>query len=262
MIHPTAIIDPKAQLDSSVQVGPYAIIEAGVTLGPDCIVGPHVHLLGQTVIGARNRFHTGCVIGDWPQDLKYKGEPTGLRIGDDNVFREGSTVHRSAKVGEETIVGSHLYLMATAHIGHNALVGDHVIIANATALAGHTVVQDRAFVSATCLIHQFTRVGTLALMQGGACISKDLPPFCVARGNNGICGLNSVGLRRAGFTSEQRIELKRLYHLLFRSGEKLRVALNTASMEFTSEPARQMIEFVASARRGVLSDTRKIADEE
>lgn len=262
MIHPTAIIDSQAQLDSSVQVGPYAIIDAGVTLGPDCIVGPHVHLTGLTVIGARNRFHTGCVIGDWPQDLKYKGEPTGLRIGDDNVFREGSTVHRSNKVEDVTILGSNNYLMATAHVGHNCTVGSHVIIANAAALAGHVTVQDRAFVSATCLIHQFTRVGTLAMMQGGACISKDLPPYCVARGNNGICGLNSVGLRRAGFNSEQRMELKRLYHLLFRSGQKLRVALNTASMEFTSEPARLMIEFVAATRRGVLSDTGKMADDE
>lgn len=262
MIHPTAIIHSKARLDASVEVGPYAIIDAEVALGPGCVVGPHVHLTGRTVIGARNRFHTGCVIGDAPQDLKYDGAPTGLRIGDDNVFREGSTVHRSNKLSEETVVGSHNYVMGTAHIGHNVVIGNQVIICNGAGLAGHVVVQDRAFISATCLVHQFTRVGTLALMQGGACISKDLPPFCVARGNNGVCGLNSVGLRRAGFTPEQRLELKRLYHLLFRGGQRLRLALNTAAMEFTSDAALQMIEFVAASRRGVLADTGKSADEE
>src|ERR1044072_8010525 len=119
MIHPTAIIHPKAKLDSTVQIGPYAVIDEGVELGAHCVVGPHVYLTGQTNIGARNRFHAGCVIGDAPQDLKYKDEPTGLRIGDDNVFREHMTAHRSAKVGEETMIGSNNFLMAHAHVAHN-----------------------------------------------------------------------------------------------------------------------------------------------
>ena len=262
MIHPTALIHPKAQLDPSVEVGPYAVIDAGVIIGPDCTVGPHAYLTGHTTIGARNRIHAGCFIGDAPQDLKYKDEPTRLRIGDDNVIREAATIHRSNKMEEDTVIGSHNFLMATCHVGHNVVIGDHTVICNYATLAGHVVIQDRAFVSGTCLMHQFTRVGALSLMQGGAAISKDLPPFCIARGNNGLCGLNSVGLRRAGFTSEQRLELKKLYHLLFRSGQKLRLALNAASMEFTSEPARQMIEFVAAARRGVLADTGKRTDEE
>jgi UDP-N-acetylglucosamine acyltransferase len=171
MIHPTAIIDPKAQLDSSVEVGPYVVIDGGVRLGAGCRVGPHVHLTGETVIGSGNLFHAGCVIGDAPQDLKYKGEPTRLRIGDDNVFREHATVHRSTDLDGETVIGSRCLLMAHSHVGHNVQVGDHAIVANGVLLAGHASIGDRVFISGNCLVHQFVRIGTLALMQGGAGIS-------------------------------------------------------------------------------------------
>ena len=199
MIHPTAIIHPQAKLDPTVRVGPYAVIDAAVELGEDCVVGPQVHLTGWTKIGAGNKFHAGCVIGDAPQDLKYKDEPTRLVIGDHNVFREHVTVNRATTPDAATVVGSDNFIMASAHIGHNCAVGSQVIIANGALLGGHVTVQDRAFISGTCLVHQFTRVGTLAIMQGGAGVSKDVPPFTVARGVNGICGLNVVGLRRAGF---------------------------------------------------------------
>jgi len=255
MIHPTAIIHPKAKLDSTVQVGPFAVIDAGVELGANCVVGPHVHLTGLTTIGTGNRFHAGCVIGDAPQDLKYKDEPTRLRIGDQNVFREHVTIHRSNKIAEDTVIGSHNFFMANSHVAHNCAVGDHVILANGALLGGHAVVQDRAFLSGNCLVHQFTRVGTLALMQGGAAISQDLPPFTIAQRENEICGLNVVGLRRAGFTAEQRLELKRLYHLLFRSGKNLRDALSEARKDFTSAPTRVLLDFIAGAKRGVCSDS-------
>jgi len=254
MIHPTAIIHPKAKLDSTVEVGPYVVIDEGVEIGPNCFIGPHVYITGLTTIGAHNRFHASCVIGDAPQDLKYDGAPTRLRIGDHNVFREHSTAHRSTKPGEETIIGSHNFLMANAHVAHNSLVGDHVIIANGVALGGHVVVQDRAFLSGNCLVHQFCRVGTLAIMQGGTAISQDLPPFTVAGGDNRICGLNIVGLRRAGFKPEERLELKRLYRALFRSGRNLRSAVAAARSEFSSPAAKTLLDFVASARRGVCSD--------
>src|ERR1051326_2681532 len=262
MIPPTPIIHPKAQLDPTVSVGPYAVVDEHVVAGPNCWIGPHAHLTGHTTIGAGNRFHAGCVIGDAPQDLKYAGAPTPLRIGDHNVFREHTTEHRSNRESEATVIGSHNFLMAHSHVGHNAQVADHVIVANGALLAGHALVQDRAFISGNCLVHQFVRVGTLALMQGGAAISKDLPPYCVARGDNGICGLNSVGLRLAGFTAEQRLELKRLYHALFRSGEKLSAALAAARGSFTSEHARALLEFVAATRRGLCADTGKSAEEE
>ena len=255
MIHPTAIIHSKAKLDSTIQVGPYTVIDEGVELGADCVVGPHVYLAGLTTIGAGNHFHAGCVIGDAPQDLKYKGEPTRLRIGDYNVFREHFTVHRSTKLDAETVIGSHNFFMANSHVAHNCVVGDHVILANGALLGGHAEVQERAFISGNCLVHQFTRVGTLALMQGGSAISKDLPPFTVASGINGICGLNSVGLRRAGFTAEQRLELKKLYHLLFRGGKNLRAALAELQKKFTSPTAKILLDFVADAKRGVCADS-------
>ncbi len=254
MIHPTAIVHPKAQLDPSVSVGPFALIDEHVTVGPNCRVGPHVYLTGIATIGADNVFHAGCVIGDAPQDLKYKDEPTRLRIGDHNTFREHVTVHRSNKENEETVIGSHNFLMAHSHVGHNSMVGDQMILANGALLGGHVTVQDRAFISGNCLVHQFVRVGTLALMQGGSAISQDLPPYCVARGDNGICGLNIVGLRRAGFTSEQRQELKRLYQVLFRNGQKRSAAIAAAHKEFTSKPARILLEFVAAGKRGICGD--------
>jgi len=255
MIHSTAIIHPGAQLDPSVTVGPFALVDAHVIIGKSCRIGPHCHLTGHTAIGANNTFHTGCVIGDAPQDLKYREEPTRLRVGDNNAFREHVTVHRSNQEAEETVIGSDNFFMAHSHVGHNAAVSDHVIVANGALLGGHVVVQDRAFISGNCLVHQFVRVGTLSLMQGGSAISKDLPPYCVARGENGICGLNSVGLRRAGFTSEQRAELKRLYHALFRGGQNLSTALAAAGNAFKSDDARALLGFVAASKRGICADT-------
>jgi UDP-N-acetylglucosamine acyltransferase len=254
VIHPTAIVHPQAKLDPTVVVGPYAVIDEGVELGAHCIVGPHVYLTGLTTIGAHNVFHAGGVIGDAPQDLKYQGEPTRLRIGDHNVFHEHVTAQRANRPDTETVIGSHNFIMANAHVGHNCLVGSQVIMANGVLLAGHVEVGDRVFISGNCLIHQFCRVGTLALMQGGSAISKDLPSFTIARGDNGICGLNVVGLRRAGFTAAQRLELKRLYRALFRSGKNLRAAVEAAQKSFTSPAAKVLLDFVAGARRGVCAD--------
>lgn len=254
VIHPTAIIHPKAQLDSSVEVGPYAIISENVQIGSGCVIGPHVVIDGVTCIGARNRFHAGAVIGDAPQDLKYRNEPTRVRIGDDNVFREHVTVHRSTKPDGETVVGSNNLFMAGAHVGHNSTVGNHVIMANGALLGGHVTVDDRAFISGNCLLHQFTRVGTLVMMQGGSAASKDVPPFTVVMGVNTICGLNVVGLRRAGLTSDERLELRRLYHALFRSGKNLRAAVVEAEKTFSGKPSKALLEFVITAKKGVCSD--------
>jgi len=264
MIHPTAIIHPQARLGANVRVGAYAVIDAGVELGAGCVIGPQVYLTGATKIGADNRFHAGSVIGDAPQDLKYKDEPTRLEIGDANVFREHVTVHRSNKLAEATVIGSHNLFMAGAHVAHNCRVGSHAILANGATLGGHVTVQDRAFLSGHCLVHQFCRVGTLAIMQGGSAISKDLPPFTVARGDNGICGLNTVGLRRAGYSAADRLELRKLYHALFRSGKLFRVAVAEAEKVFGSAGARILLDFIATSQRGMCADTgnsRRDADE-
>jgi UDP-N-acetylglucosamine acyltransferase len=258
MIHPTAIIHSKARVDSTVRIGPYAVIDEGVEMGPGCVVGPHVYLTGVSSIGANNHFFAGCVIGEAPQDLKYAGALTGVRIGDHNVFREHVTVHRSNKLDEQTVIGSHNFLMQHSHVAHNCVLQNHVILASGALLGGHATVEDRAFVSGNCLVHQFARVGTLAMMQGGSAISKDLPPFTMAAGVNTVCGLNTVGLRRAGFTPEERLELKRVYRALFRESRPLRAALKEAREKFRSGPAQTMLGFIAESKRGVCADVSPV----
>ncbi len=256
-IHRTAVVHPKAHLGDSVVVGPFSVVDEHVTLGAGCILGPQVTITGHTDVGVRNKFHAGAVVGDAPQDLKYGGSPTRLRIGDDNVFREHVTIHRSSKLDEETVIGNGNLFMVGSHAGHNCVVGNQNVFANGSLLAGHVTVADRAFISGNCLVHQFTRIGRLAMMQGGSAISRDLPPFCIARGDNGICGLNVVGLRRLGFDAAQRLELRALYLLLFRSRQRLADLLVEARSKHRSDPAQEMIEFVATARKGVCRDTGK-----
>ncbi len=254
MIHPTAIIDPRAQLDVGVEVGPYAVIDAGVVVGPRCKIGPFVHLTCKTTIGADNTFHTGAVIGTPPQDFKYTGSLSRTRIGDRNAFREHVTVNRATDETQDTIIGSDNLFMAGSHVGHNARVGNRCVLANAALLAGHVEVHDCAVISGSCLVHQFVRVGTFAMMQGGAGISKDLPPYTMAQGVNAICGLNSVGLRRAGVCSEDRLELKRLYRFLFRGSLGLLRAVDEARRTFRRFPSIRLLDFIELSKRGVPTD--------
>ena len=253
-IHPTAIIHPSARVAADVEIGPLAVIDAGVELGAGCRVGPYVHLTGCSIIGARNAFGTGCVIGGPPQDLRFAGGPTRVRIGDDNVFREHVTVHCANRLDEDTVIGSGNLLMTHAHVGHNSRIGNQTIIANGALLGGHVVVADRAFVSGNCLVHQFVRVGTLAMMQGGSAISQDLPPYCISRGDNGLSGLNVIGLRRAGVDAETRLELRRLYHALFRLGLRRAAAVQAAEALARSDWGRTLVEFVRSSRRGIVAE--------
>jgi UDP-N-acetylglucosamine acyltransferase len=263
MIHPTAIIHPAAKVDPTAQIGPFSVIGEHVEIGPGTVIGPHASFTGRVTMGEGNRFHAGCVIGDEPQDLKYKGEPTGVRIGSKNVFREFATVHRSNSVKEETVVGSNNLFMVNSHVGHNSQVGDHVILANGALLGGHVTVGDRAFLSGNCCVHQFVRVGTLSMMQGSSAISRDLPPYSIAKGGvNILCGLNVVGLRRAGISAADRLELKKVYRTLFRDGLKLKEAIAMALEEFKSEPARVLIDFVASSKRGLCADVGFAGHEE
>jgi UDP-N-acetylglucosamine acyltransferase len=251
MIHPTAVVHAGARLGQGVEVGPFVVIDENVVVGDGCRLGPGVYLTGHTTIGRENQIHAGAVLGDAPQDLKYRHEPTRLIIGDRNVFREHVTVHRSAKLEEATEIGSHCLLMAGSHVGHNCRLGDHVILANGALLGGHVRVEDRVFISGNCLVHQFVTIGTLAMMQGGAAISLDLPPFCMAAGVNELCGLNTIGLRRAGISSDQRLELRRLYHALFRRRGRLRDAISSLAGSRLAEPARRLLEFASASKRGV-----------
>ncbi|HTI73052.1 MAG TPA: acyl-ACP--UDP-N-acetylglucosamine O-acyltransferase [Candidatus Limnocylindria bacterium] len=261
-IHPTAVIDPHAEIDEDCLIGPGAVIDAHVRIGAGCRIGPGVYLTGHTTLGPGNCLHAGAVIGDAPQDLKYSGAPTRLRIGANNVFREHVTVHRSNKLEEDTQIGDGNLFMAGSHVGHNCILGNHNVLANGALLAGHVTLADRAFISGNCLVHQFCRVGRLALMQGGSAISKDLPPFCIARGDNGMAGLNTIGLRRAGFDSPTRLALRQLFKVLFRRNERMSAALERARREFAHEVCLEQIAFVAASRRGVCAATGRIGADE
>jgi UDP-N-acetylglucosamine acyltransferase len=261
-IHPTAVIDPRAEIGAGTKVGPYAVIDANVRVAENCEIGPHVYITGHTQIGAGTMIHAGAVIGDWPQDVRFAGGPTGVIIGEKNVIREHVTIHRSNRVDEPTTLGTNNLLMAHSHVGHNSAVGNHVIVANGALLAGHVTVADRAFISGNCLLHQFVRIGTLALMQGGAGVSKDLPPYTVARGNNSISGLNTIGLRRAGSTSDERLELRRLYHLLFRGNQSFAATIDAARVRFHSAHASVLLDFLATGKRGFCADRGHRSDAE
>src|SRR5262249_9693636 len=171
-----------------------------------------------------------------------------------NVFRECVTVHRANLESDQTVIGSHNLLMGCCHIAHDCHLGNYVIIANGALVGGHVHIADRVLISGNCLVHPFVRVGTLAMMQGGSAISKDLPPFTVARGDNTCCGLNTIGLRRAGLSPADRLELKQLYHSLFRSGLNLRKAVTAARDKFSGPSARLMLEFIEATKRGVVFD--------
>ena len=257
MIHPTAIVHENAEIHPGAEIGPYTIIDGHVTLGADCVVGPHVHLTGHTTIGSGNRFHTGCVIGDAPQDVKYNNEPTRLIIGDGNTFREHVTVHRSNSLEEDTRLGSENIFMANSHVGHNSVVGNKAILANGALVGGHAMIGDGAFLSGNAVVHQFCRVGSMAMMQGCSGVSLDLPPFTIVRGINGMCGLNSVGLKRAGFSSEERLELKQAYRALFMGNDLMKDAIAKAREQFTGVLAGQLLDFIYSSERGTCSHTKR-----
>jgi UDP-N-acetylglucosamine acyltransferase len=262
VIHPSAIIHPKAKLHASAKVGPYAVIDEGVTIGAGCVIGPHVYLTGQTIIGERNQVFAGCVIGEAPQDLKYKGAPTGVKIGNGNVFREHVTVHRSSELGAETVIGSDNFLMANSHVAHNCQIGNRCIFANGVLLGGHVIVDDAAFLSGNAVVHQHVRVGKLAMLQGGSALSMDLPPYTIGHDLNVLCGLNVVGLRRAGVSAAERLELKQVYRALFREGINLRPAVEAARNKFRSGPAQEMLGFVATSKRGICFDNGKKSQSE
>ncbi len=251
MIHSTAIIDSKAEVDSTAEVGPYTVIDAGVVVGPECSIGPYVHLTGKTTIGSRNTFYAGSVIGQAPQDFKYDGSPTGLTIGDQNTFREGVTVHRSNNVDGSTVVGSSNYFMVNSHVGHNSEIGDQCVFANGALLGGHVTVADRVFMSSYAAVHQFIRIGRLTMLQGGSKISKDVPPFTITTGLNGLCGLNQVGLRRAEIPPEERKELKAVYRQLFLQDRPITQAAKAAQSEFVRSPSLELLKFVLSSSQGV-----------
>jgi UDP-N-acetylglucosamine acyltransferase len=261
-IHPTAIVSSSARLASDVVVGPYVVIEDDVDIGPGCEIGPHAVIKRYTSIGARNRIFEHALLGGEPQDVKFKGEPSRLVVGDDNLIREFCTLHRASGEGETTLVGSRNFFMVGIHIAHNCVIGDDNIFANEVALAGHITVEDHVFLSNNVGAHQFVRMGRYAMVGGKSKIVQDVLPFLITDGFPAtLRGVNSVGLRRAGFSQEARQALKSAYRLLFRSSLPLEDALNELE-KLSDENVDHLTQFIRSSKRGFPRAQRRIAGSE
>ena len=250
-IHPTAVVSPQAELDAEVDVGPYVVIDGAVQVGRGTRILAHAVLTGWTRIGRDNEIHMGAVVGHVPQDVAYTGARSSLRIGDRNVIREHSQIHRGTKAESETVVGDDNFLMQHAHVAHNCRLGNHTIIGGGALLAGYVTVEDRAFVSGNCVVHQTVRIGTLALLRGLSRTSRDVPPFCIMDGTHTVRGINVVGLRRAGFSPERIAALRGAFSTLFRRRGDLSRKVETLLDSDPSDDVRRLIEFIRRSERGV-----------
>ena len=252
-IHPTAFVHPQAKIGENVQIGPFCIIGENVQIGDDCKLVSGVVIDGNTIIGKGNKFFHAAVIGTNPQDLKYKGEPTQLIIGDNNIFREFVTVNRSATMTEATTVGNNCLIMAYAHIAHNCQIGNNAIIANAVNIAGHVHIHDFVTIGGMTAVHQFVKIGKYAFVGGVSGVKKDVPPYTRGEGMPyKAIGLNSVGLRRKGFSSDKIEAIKQIYKLFFQSSLNVSQALQKISgwKELTAEQ-KEFVEFVRNSERGI-----------
>ena len=254
-IHQLAAVHENAVIGDNVTIGPFAVIGENITLGNGCEVGPHAVLDGWTEIGERCKFHAGASIGSPPQDLKYKGEKTRLIIGDECVFREYSTANTgTANGGGITKVGARCLIMAYAHVAHDCLLGDHVIMANSVALSGHVTIEDYAIVGGLVGIHQFVRIGAHCMVGGFSGISQDVPPYMVTSGGDRpkVYGLNSIGLKRRGFSDEALNALEKAYRILFRSKLSMKNATERVRAEVPALPEIQnLLHFIEHSERGI-----------
>jgi UDP-N-acetylglucosamine acyltransferase len=256
-----AVVSARARLGSGVSIGPFCVVEDEVEIGDDCHIGPHVTILRFTALGPGCRVHPTAVLGDLPQDQRFRDAVSYVQIGAGCVIREGVTVHRGTEPGSATVVGDGALLMANSHVGHNARVGRNVTLANGTLLGGHSEIGDYSFLSGNCLVHQFTRVGMLAMMSGGSAVQMDVPPFCMTRSlsPNTIACLNVVGLRRSGMPSHERVKLKRAFDILYRSGASVPAAIESIEREIDTPSARELCRFLRSAKRGICKFFRDAA---
>src|SRR5437773_8875052 len=262
-IHPTALVDPNAQIGAEVEIGPFSIIGPQAVIGEKTIVQSHVVIEGEVTIGSGNFIGHGAIIGAPPQDVSFSPERrTRVEIGNDNIIREYCTIHRGSPEGSATKIGDKNFLMAGAHIGHNCLIGNNVIIANNCLLAGYVRVDDGALLGGGSTFHQFMHIGRLVMVQGSSAFGKDLPPFVIAAERNSVFGLNVIGLRRAGFSADDRDEIKAAFKLLYMSGLNISQALEkAAAMEFGAA-AREFFAFVAPARKRGICPYKSGATEE
>lgn len=258
-IHPTALVDSGAELGFNVSVGPFSVVSGNVRIGDNSVLGQHVIIHPFTTIGPDCFIHANAVLGGLPQDLAFQNVESYVRIGAKCVIREGVTIHRGTKAETATVVGDGCFLMVNSHLAHNVKLGVRVIVANGALLAGYVEVGDMAFISGNVVIHQFVKIGRLAMLGGGCAIGKDVPPYCMTRpgGVNDVIGLNVVGMRRAGMDAGQRLEIKRLFNLLYRSGLNISEAADKMGREYSSESAAEFRRFIEHSDRGICwSSTR------
>jgi UDP-N-acetylglucosamine acyltransferase len=251
-IHLTAVISPEADLADDVRVGAYAVIEGRVCLGSGCVIHPYVHLIGPLVMGKANHVFTGAILGGRPQHLKYDDEPTRVEIGDENIFREHVTVHRGTAHSWVTRIGSHNFFMANSHIAHDCHIGNHCILANGALVGGHCTLADNVYLSGNSALHQFVRVGRLALLSGVSASTRDMPPFIIQQGIDSIAGVNVVGMRRSGMASRDIDAIRRAFHVIFCQGLIRPNALAQVEQELgTVAAVMELVAFIRESKRGV-----------
>lgn len=251
-IHPSAIIDSRAELDPSVEVGPFTIIDGPVTIASGTRVSSHVHISGNTRIGHDNEIHMGAIIGHIPQHKAYKPGDSGVVIGDRNVIREYASIHRAYHDGHNTMIGDDNFLMGYSHVAHDCQLGNGIVLANGALLAGHSHVGNLANISGNVAVHQFVRIGRLAMIGGLARVAKDVPPFMMVEGNSTVRGMNTVGMRRAGFELDARSKIKDAYRILYRSGLNVPQALDQIEAQLGDvETIRELLTFIRESVRGI-----------
>lgn len=256
-IHPTAIIDPKAELDASVEVGPYCVIESNVHVAAGCRLYHGVYLTGWTEIGENCELHPGVIVGHEPQDTKYGGERSYCHIGRGTILREYVTIHRGTVPDSETVVGEDCFLLGGSHVAHNCILGDRVTLINNVLLGGHVEIGNGATLGGAAMVHQFVRIGELAMIAGDARVTKDVVPFALSDVKGRVAGLNRVGLRRAGLTREQVQDIREAYRLLFAKGLAFPEAVERLAGEAQSPPCQRLARFLQEhSKRGVAGRSR------
>ncbi|HKY07989.1 MAG TPA: acyl-ACP--UDP-N-acetylglucosamine O-acyltransferase [Candidatus Binatia bacterium] len=251
-IHRTAVIDPRAEIDSDVEIGAYAVIDGPVKIKRRTRVMAHVYLTGWTEIGEENEIHPGAALGGPPQDKAYRGQESYLKIGARNVIREYSQIHRGTAAGSATIIGNDNFLMATSHIGHNCRIGDGVVLANGALLGGHVEVGNNVFISGNCVVHQFVRIGDYALMRGLSGTSRDVPPYAIVDWQHTVRGVNVVGLKRAGFDERKIRAIRNAFRTLFRKGRNISLAVKEVEESGGASPeVLALLDFIRTSKRGV-----------
>jgi len=256
-IHPSAVVSPSAQIDSDVQIGPFCLVEADVVIGPGCILESRVALKEGTVMGANNRIFEGAVLGGLPQHVHVPDQPGRIILGSGNTIRENVTIHRALLTDHATILGDNCLIMVNAHIAHDCHLGNNVIVTNNAMLAGHVCVEDRAYISGAAGVHQFCRVGTLAMVGGQAHLVQDVPPYVTVDGLSSlVVGLNKIGLRRAGYDQAAIQQIMTAYRLIYRSGLRWPDVLEQLRTRFPTGPAAAFYEFLSTTARGIVSERR------